>query len=89
MGRMTGSAARADGSFFSPRDFPPAMTVLSFDEDGVDVEYEGTTFRMDRSLIEAATEKSYFDVTDHEVLRLVEKEPSLSGEARRISDILT
>ncbi len=64
------------------------MTVLSFDEDGVDVEYEGTTFRMDRSLIEAATEKSYFDVTDHEVLRLVEKDPSPTGEARRISDIL-
>ena len=64
------------------------MTVLSFDEDGVDVVYEGTEFRLEKSLIEEATEKSYPDVTDHEVLKIVEENPSLSGEPRRIADIL-
>lgn len=64
------------------------MTALSFDEDGVDVEYEGTDFRMEKSLIEEATGKSYVDATDHEVLKLVEKQPALSGEPRRIGDIL-
>jgi hypothetical protein len=39
-------------------------------------------------LIEDAIEKSYPDVTDHEVLKIVEKEPALSGEPRRIGDIL-
>ena len=64
------------------------MTALSFDEDGVDVVYEGTEFRLKKSLIEEATEKSYPDVTDHEVLKIVEESPSLSGEPRRIADIL-
>lgn len=64
------------------------MTVLSFDEQGVDVVYEGTEFRMEKSLIEEATRKRYPDVTDHEVLQLVEDEPALSGEPRRIQDIL-
>ncbi|MFC7177240.1 DUF5800 family protein [Halosegnis marinus] len=64
------------------------MTVLSFDEQGVDVVYEGTEFRLEKALIEDATGKSYPDVTDHEVLQLVEKEPALSGEPRRVQDIL-
>ncbi|MGM0397451.1 MAG: DUF5800 family protein [Halobacteriota archaeon] len=64
------------------------MTALSFDEHGVDVVYEGTEFRMERALIEEATEKEYTDVTDHEVLKLVEPNPSLAGEPRRIADIL-
>lgn len=64
------------------------MTVLSFDEHGVDVVYEGTEFRMEKSLIEEATRKNYPDVTDHEVLKLVEDDPALSGEPRRIRDIL-
>lgn len=64
------------------------MTALAFDEDGVDVEYEGTHFRLERDLIEEAIQKPYFDVTDHEVLRLVDREPALSGEPRRIADIL-
>jgi len=64
------------------------MTVLSFDDEGVDVVYEGTEFRMERALIEEATEKPYFDATDHEVLKLVEENPSLSGEPRRIGDIV-
>lgn len=64
------------------------MTVLSFDKTGVDVVYEGTEFRLDKELIEEATEKSYRDVTDHEVLRIVEKEPELSGEATQIDVIL-
>mgnify|MGYP000364811762 FL=1 len=64
------------------------MTILSFDEQGVDVVYEGTEFRLEKTLIEDATQKDYPDVTDHEVLKMVEKEPSLSGEPRRVSDIL-
>ena len=64
------------------------MTVLSFDQEGVDVVYEGTEFRMEKELIEEATEKSYPDVTDHEVLKLIEESPSLSGEPRRIVEII-
>jgi hypothetical protein len=64
------------------------MTVLSFDEQGVDVVYEGHDFRLEKSLIEDATQKSYPDVTDHEVLKLVEENPTLSGEPRRIADIV-
>ena len=64
------------------------MTVLSFDENGVDVVYEGTEFRLERALIEEATSKPYRDVTDHEVLSLVAPQPDLAGEPRRIGDIL-
>jgi hypothetical protein len=64
------------------------MTTLSFDDGGVDVVYEGTEFRLERSLIEDATGKTYPDVTDHEVLKMVEREPSLTGEPRRIGDIV-
>jgi hypothetical protein len=64
------------------------MTALSFDDKGCDVVYEGTEFRLEKELIEEATRKSYPDVTDHEVLKIVEKQPSLSGEPRRIGDIL-
>ncbi|MFB6071697.1 MAG: DUF5800 family protein [Halobacterium sp.] len=65
------------------------MTTLSFEEDGVDVVYEGTEFRMEKALIEGATQKNYTDVTDHEVLQLVEPNPNLSGEPRRIGDIVS
>jgi hypothetical protein len=64
------------------------MTALSFDRKGVDVVYEGTEFRLEKSLIEEAVQKSYPDVTDHEVLKIVEDNPSLSGEPRRIADII-
>lgn len=64
------------------------MTVLSFDEHGVDVVYEGTEFRLEKRLIEEAIQKDYPDVTDHEVLKIVEPDPSLSGEPRRIAEIL-
>ena len=64
------------------------MTVLSFDEQGVDVIYEGTEFRLEKQLIEEAIEKSYPDVTDHEVLQIVEPDPALSGEPRRIAEIV-
>jgi hypothetical protein len=64
------------------------MTTLSFDEDGVDVVYEGTEFRMERDLIEEATEKDYYDVTDHEVLKLVAEQPNLTGEPRLVRDIV-
>jgi len=65
------------------------MTVLSFDEQGVDVVYEGTEFRLEKALIEDATQKSYPDVTDHEVLQLVEPDPALSGEPRRVAEIVS
>lgn len=64
------------------------MTVLSFDEKGVDVIYEGTEFRLEKDLIEEATRKAYPDVTDHEVMKLIEDSPPLSGEPRRIQEIL-
>lgn len=64
------------------------MTVLSFDEHGVDVIYEGTEFRLEKALIEDATQKAYPEVTDHEVLRIVEEDPALSGEPQRIAEIL-
>ena len=64
------------------------MTVLSFDEQGVDVVYEGTEFRLEKSLIEDAVQKSYPDVTDHEVLQIVEPDPSLAGEPQRIAEIV-
>lgn len=64
------------------------MTVLSFEEDGIDVEYAGTVFRLDRDLVEAATGKGYFEVTDHEVFQIVEEDPPLSGEPRQIRDIM-
>ncbi len=64
------------------------MTELSFDDNGVDVVYEGTSFRLERELIEEATEKSYWDVTDHEVLRIVDPDPRLTGEPRQIGDLI-
>jgi hypothetical protein len=64
------------------------MTALSFDDGGVDVVHQGTEFRLEKSLIEDAVGKSYPDVTDHEVLQIVEKQPTLSGEPRRIGDIV-
>jgi hypothetical protein len=65
------------------------MTALSFDEQGVDVVYEGTEFRLEKDLIEEAIQKEYLDVTDHEVLKIIEENPSLSGEPRRIGDIVS
>ncbi|TSD14351.1 hypothetical protein DP107_08875 [Haloglomus irregulare] len=64
------------------------MTVLSFDEQGADVVYEGTEFRLEATLIEEAIQKDYPDVTDHEVLQIIEEDPALSGEPRRVKDIL-
>ena len=64
------------------------MTVLSFDDHGVDVVYQGTEFRLEKELVEEATGKSYPDVTDHEVLKIVESDPALSGEPQRVGDIL-
>jgi hypothetical protein len=64
------------------------MTTLSFDDDGCDVVYEGTEFRLESALIEEAIEKDYRDVTDHEVLQMVEKNPQLQGEPRRVGDIV-
>ncbi|MFC6718711.1 DUF5800 family protein [Natrialbaceae archaeon GCM10025810] len=64
------------------------MTTLAFDDHGVDVVYEGTEFRLEKDLIEEATEKSYYDVTDHEVLKIVAEQPDLRGEPRRIGDII-
>ena len=64
------------------------MTTLAFDDEGVDVVYEGTEFRLEKPLIEEAIEKSYYDVTDHEVLQIVAEHPDLQGEPRRIGDII-
>jgi len=64
------------------------MTALSFDDNGVDVVYEGVEFRLEKSLVEEAIGKPYPEVTDHEVLKIVEPDPALSGEPRRIADIV-
>ncbi len=64
------------------------MTLLSFDEQGIDVVYEGTEFRLEKSLVEEAIGKDYPNVTDHEVLKIIEEDPPLSGEPQRIADIL-
>ena len=64
------------------------MTLLSFDETGVDVVYEGTEFRLEKRLIEEAIGKAYPEVTDHEVLKIVDEDPTISGEPRRIADIV-
>lgn len=64
------------------------MTSIAIDEEGVDVEYEGTQFRLEKSLIEEATGKDYRSVTDHEVLQLIEENPTFSREPRRIGDLL-
>ncbi|GAB6878112.1 DUF5800 family protein [Halorubrum gandharaense] len=63
-------------------------TELDFQEDGVDVVYQGTEFSLEKDLIEEATGKGYRDVTDHEVLQIVAEEPDLSGEPVRIGDVL-
>ena len=64
------------------------MTSLAFDDDGVDVVYEGTEFRLEKSLVEEAIDKPYHEVTDHEVLKIVAEHPDIGGEPRRIGDIL-
>jgi hypothetical protein len=64
------------------------MTTLSFDDTGVDVVYEGIEFRLEKDLVEDATEKQYHDVTDHEVLQIVAEDPALGGEPQRIGDIV-
>ncbi|MFB6127460.1 MAG: DUF5800 family protein [Halolamina sp.] len=64
------------------------MTVLTFDPEGVDVVYEGTEFRLERDLVEDATDKPFEDVTDHEVLQMVEEDPEFDGEPRRVGDIV-
>jgi len=64
------------------------MTTISFDDDGVDAVYQGTEFRLEKTLVEDATGKTYTDVTDHEVIKLIEPNPDLSGEPRRVGDIL-
>ena len=64
------------------------MTVLSFDEHGIDVIYNDIEFRLEKQLVEDAIGKRYPDVTDHEVLQIIEKNPALSGEPQRIGDIL-
>jgi hypothetical protein len=64
------------------------MTAISFDEHGVDVVYEGTDFRLEKDLIEEAIQKEYPEVTDHEVLQIIEEDPALSGEPQRVAEIL-
>jgi hypothetical protein len=81
-------ARRYDGAYI--RQFPTrGMTLLSFDEQGIDVVYEGTEFRLEKELVEEAIGKEYPEVTDHEVLQIVEPDPPLSGEPQRIDDILS
>ncbi|WP_066414966.1 DUF5800 family protein [Halorubrum aethiopicum] len=63
-------------------------TDLTFNEDGVDVVYEGIEFELEKDLIEEATGKEYRDVTDHEIVQIVAEEPDLDGEPVRVGDVL-
>lgn len=65
------------------------MTVLSFDTAGVHVTYEGIEFRLEKALIEEATQKSYEEVTDHEVIKLIDDQEPTTGDPRKISEIIS
>lgn len=47
--------------------------IFFFDDDGVDVVYEGMEFCFEKVFIEEVIGKFYFDVIDYEVLKIVEK----------------
>lgn len=64
------------------------MTTLAFDAEGVDVVYDGVEFRLEADLVASALQTDYRNATDHEVLKLIEPNPALSGEPRRIGDII-
>jgi len=64
------------------------VTTLSFDEEGVDVVYQGTEFRLEADLVSEAIGEPYLDVTDHQVLQIVDPDPAISGEPRRVGDIV-
>ena len=64
------------------------MTELHFMDGGVEVTYQGTTFLLDRALIEDATGKSYPAATDADILRMVDPDPAIPANPRRIGDIL-
>lgn len=65
------------------------MTVLSFDTAGVNVNYEGIEFRLEKALIEEATQKPYQEVTDHEVIKLIDDQEPTTGDPRKISEIIS
>lgn len=65
------------------------MTVLSFDTTGVQVNYEGIEFRLEKALIEEATQKPYQEVTDHEVIKLIDDQEPTTGDPRKISEIIS
>lgn len=64
------------------------MTTLAFDAEGVDVVYDGVEFRLEAELIASALQTDYRDATDHQVLQLIDPNPPLSGEPRRVGDII-
>lgn len=63
-------------------------TVLKFDDEGVDVVWEGHEFRLRRRVVERAAAKDYLDVTDHEVMRMIDRDAELDPPARRIGDLI-
>lgn len=65
------------------------MTALSFDTTGVQVNYEGIEFRLEKALIEEATQKPYQEVTDHEVIKLIDDQEPTTGDPRKISEIIS
>ena len=48
----------------------------------VDADADGSSITLE------AVRKEYVDVTDHEVLKIIEENPALSGEPQRIGDIV-
>jgi|GEM_PF-101376 len=64
------------------------MTTLAFDAEGVDVVYDGVEFRLEADLVASALQTDYRDATDHQVLQIIDPDPALSGEPRRVGDII-
>lgn len=82
-------------SLIVPLYLPPNMskvshsdTVFYFDKEGVDVEYDGHEFRMRKEVIEKAAGKDYFEVTDHEILRMIDRNVEADGHPKKIKEIL-
>lgn len=61
---------------------------MDFDEEGVDVEWEDHEFRLRRRVVERAAGKDYRDVTDHEVVWMIDRSAEPTKPARRIGDLL-
>ncbi|XGI84552.1 DUF5800 family protein [Halorutilales archaeon Cl-col2-1] len=63
-------------------------TVLRFDRDGVDVEYDGHEFRMRKEVVEGASGKDYLETTDLEVVGMIDTDIKSTKPATKIKDLV-